>query len=220
MQCSTNNMEKKTFRVRECAVSPAEGSASAGDSILIAGSCALFGAQVIAERNRELIKQRFPGRTAARCLALYSENDPRLSSESIAEVQLPKTADVTSVCIPGDGGILAALWDLSVEAKTGFEADLRKIPLRQEVIEVCELVDVNPYRLHAKGCILFTARNGDAAKKALEDEGIPCTVIGWMDKTKGRKLHSGEILTYLDFPAPDELGRITLLQENPAADIE
>ena len=205
MQCSTNNMEKKTFRVRECAVSPVEGSASAGDSILIAGSCALFGAQVIAERNRELIKQRFPGRTAARCLALYSENDPRLSPESIAEVQLPKTADVTSVCIPGDGGILAALWDLSVEAKTGFEADLRKIPLRQEV---------------AKGCILFTARNGEAAKKALEDEGIPCTVIGWMDKTKGRKLHSGEILTYLDFPAPDELGRITLLQENPAADIE
>ena len=68
-----------------------------------------------------------------------------------------------------------------MEAKTGFEADLRKIPLRQEVIEVCELVDVNPYRLHAKGCILFTARNGEAAKKALEDEGIPCTVIGWMD---------------------------------------
>ena len=120
----------------------------------------------------------------------------------------------------GDGGILAALWDLSVEAKTGFEADLRKIPLRQEVIEVCELVDANPYRLHAKGCILFTARNGEAAKKALEDEGIPCTVIGWMDRTKGRKLHSGEILTYLDFPAKDELGRITLLQENPAADIE
>ena len=40
-----------------------------------------------------------------------------------------------------------------------------------------------------------------------------------MDRTKGRKLHSGEILTYLDFPAKDELGRITLLQENPAAGI-
>ena len=209
-------MEKKTFRVRECAVSPVEGSASAGDSILIAGSCALFGAQAIAERNRELIKQRFPGRTAARCFALYSE---RLSPESIADVRLPKTAHVTSVCIPGDGGILAALWDLSVEAKTGFEADLRKIPLRQEVIEVCELADVNPDRLHAKGCILLTARNGETAKKALEEEEIPCTVIGWMDRTKGRKLHSGEILTYLDFPAKDELGRITLLQENPAAGI-
>ena len=184
-------MEKKTFRVRECAVSPVEGSASAGDSILIAGSCALFGAQAIAERNRELIKQRFPGRTAARCFALYSENDPRLSPENISEVQLPKLANVTSVCIPGDGGILAALWDLSVEAKTGFEADLRKIPLRQEVIEVCELADVNPYRLHAKGCILFTARNGETAKKALEEEEIPCTVIGWMDRTKGESSTAG-----------------------------
>ena len=207
-------MAEKTFRVRACAAAPTEGKASPGDSVLIAGTCALYGAEELAKWYRAKIGAFFPERITRRCCRLYQESDPALSPERPGEVSFPKEAGITSLCIPGDGGILAALWDLSAAAGCGFELDLRKIPLRQETIEICEVLDANPYRLNSRGCLLMTARNGDQAKRVLEQKGIPCTVIGWMDRTKGRKLHSGEILTYLDFPAPDELGRFAPKRED------
>lgn len=200
-------MPEKVFRRRECAIAPTAGIPRPGDSILIAGTCGLYGAEELAKRYRSLLREHFPETVTARCCRLYAECDRRLLPGTPEEVSFGREAGLTAVCVPGDGGILAALWDLSAAAGCGFEADLRKIPLRQEVIEICELLDRNPYRLNAKGCLLMTAGNGEQAAAALGGMGIRCSVVGWMDRTKGKKLHSGEILTYLDFPAPDEMNR-------------
>ena len=35
-----------------------------------------------------------------------------------------------------------------------MDVDLRRIPIRQETIEVCERLDVDPYKLEAKGSVL------------------------------------------------------------------
>ena len=210
---------KKTFRVRKCAKAPCAGTPAPGDSILIAGSCGLMGAEKLAELYPDRVREHFPEKILERCLKLYSGSDGRLSPESPENFLTDRGAGLTAACVPGDGGILAALWDLSEYAGCGFEADLRRIPLRQEVTEVCELLDVNPYRLNAGGCVLFTASNGDRAAAVLGREGIPCSVIGWLDRTKAKKLHSGEILTYLDFPAPDELLAHLPAQEKTTEDL-
>ena len=78
----------------------------------------------------------------------------------------------------GEGGILTAIWNLTGAYETGVEFYLRQIPIRQETVEVCERLELNPYRLYSQGCILLTAENGGQLVRALAEKNIPAQVIG------------------------------------------
>ena len=60
----------------------------------------------------------------------------------------------------------------------GLEIDLKKIPVRQETIEVCEFFGINPYQLISSGCMLMAAEDGNLLVRELEKAGIPATIIG------------------------------------------
>mgnify|MGYP000408765634 FL=1 len=81
-----------------------------------------------------------------------------------------------------------------------MDVDLRRIPIRQETIEVCERLDVDPYKLEAKGSVLIGTAQGDALVRELEAHGIHAAVIGYADNGNDRLLHSGEITRYLERP--------------------
>ena len=55
---------------------------------------------------------------------------------------------------------------------------LKKIPIRQETVEVCNILDVNPYMMKSEGSILIATDNPDKYIKILEDNGIPVSIIG------------------------------------------
>ncbi len=55
----------------------------------------------------------------------------------------------------GEGGFLSALWKMAEASEVGLEADFRKVPIRQETIEVCEIFALNPYKLQADGAVLI-----------------------------------------------------------------
>ena len=105
---------------------------------------------------------------------------------------------------------MAALWDYFDAFGLGFEMELRSLPILQETVEVCEVFDVNPYRLHSEGCVLMTAPSGGALTALLRKQGIPAVVIGRTTKSIGRRIYNGEIQTFLDRPKPDELYKIQL----------
>lgn len=46
------------------------------------------------------------------------------------------------------GGIFGALWELSRQIGVGLHVDLKKIPILQETVEICECLEVNPYQLY------------------------------------------------------------------------
>ena len=50
--------------------------------------------------------------------------------------------------------------------------------MAQETIEICELFDLNPYRLSSGECLLMAVENGGDAVKLLSEAGIPSAVIG------------------------------------------
>ena len=72
----------------------------------------------------------------------------------------------------GEGGFLAALWKIAEASGVGLSADIRSVPIRQETIEICEIFDVNPYKLLSGGSILLGIRGGDAFVQQLRREGI------------------------------------------------
>lgn len=90
----------------------------------------------------------------------------------------------------------------------GLTADLRKIPIRQETIEITEKYEINPYRLDSKGALLIGIRGGQGLKQEYLRRGIPAAVIGQTNNGNDRLLYSGENARYLDRPGEDEIKKI------------
>lgn len=107
-----------------------------------------------------------------------------------------------------EGGIFAALWELAETAGCGMSVDLKKIPIRQETVEVSEFFDINPYQLKSTGCLLIVCDNGTEMVKKLEENGIWATQIGELTKGNDRIIHSGEEVRFLDLPQADEMYKI------------
>lgn len=57
-----------------------------------------------------------------------------------------------------EGGVFAALWEMAEGAGVGLTIDMKKLPLRQETVEVCEFCNVNPYELRSGGSLIIAIR--------------------------------------------------------------
>ena len=107
----------------------------------------------------------------------------------------------------GSGGILAALWELSETAHTGFEIDMPQIALKQETVEICEFYRLNPYLMTSAGSYLILTSEAEAVVRVLEDAGVSAGRLGAARDQNARVIRNGEEIRYLDRPAPDELER-------------
>lgn len=106
-----------------------------------------------------------------------------------------------------EGGIFGALWEMAAASGVGLEVDLRKIPIRQETIEVCEVFDINPYMLISSGAMLIGTDHGSQLVEALKRAGIHGAVVGRATKGNDRVIINGEERRFLEPPKTDELFR-------------
>lgn len=89
-----------------------------------------------------------------------------------------------------------------------MEIILRRIPIRQETIEICERYELNPYRLYSKGCYLLAAANGGRLVRQLEEQGIAAKTVGQVNPGIAREIINEQSRGYLERPQPDELWKI------------
>lgn len=104
-----------------------------------------------------------------------------------------------------EGGIFGALWELAESAGVGLEIDIKKIPIRQETIEICEFLDVNPYKLLSGGCLLIATEDGNGLVMELEKENIPAVIIGKATESNDRVLINEDERRFLETAQTDEL---------------
>lgn len=108
-----------------------------------------------------------------------------------------------------EGGVLAALWNLSGIFNAGIEFDLQLIPMRQITVEVCELYELNPYRLLTADAFVAAADNGGRAVEQLMGMGVQAAVIGKVIPGTARLIRHGyEAAGYLERPRTDEYFRV------------
>lgn len=174
-------------------------SAKAGQDIVISKWIALEGTAILTKRNREKLLGRYP----AYLIEEAEMFDRYLSVASEAEVALK--ADVCAMHDASEGGIFAALWELAEGAGTGLTIELKKLPLRQETVEVCECCNVNPYELKSGGCLVMTSEDGLGLVAALEAEGIPAVVVGKLTDSNDRIIMNEDEVRYMDRPRTDEI---------------
>ncbi len=169
-------------------------SACAEQDIVVSKWIALEGTARLAEQHRERLLERLPARMIDEAAAF----DRYLSV--IPEAATAMKSGVCGMRSLSQSGILAGLWEMAQEAGVGLESDLRKIPVRQETIEICEFFGENPYELASGGCLLMTAENGNRLVEALMREGIPAAVIGRTTRGNERVLYNQGRKSYLNKP--------------------
>jgi len=104
-----------------------------------------------------------------------------------------------------EGGVFGALWELAESAGVGLEIDLKKIPIRQETIEICEYFDLNPYKILSGGCLLIATEDGNGLVMELEKANIPAVVIGKATEGRDRVLINEDERRFLETTQTDEL---------------
>lgn len=102
------------------------------------------------------------------------------------------------------GGVFGALWEMGERAGVGLEVDLKRIPVKQETIEICEYFNINPYYLYSAGSLLIGTTQAEALIGELERQGIPAVVIGRVTDGNDRIIHNGEDIRFLDRPQQEE----------------
>ena len=85
---------------------------------------------------------------------------------------------------------------------------MRKIPIRQESVEISEFYGINPYQLIGDGACLISSMQPEKVCAALAKVGVSCVVIGQVTKENARVIRRDDEVRYLDKPAQDELVRI------------
>ena len=172
----------------------------AGQDLVVAGYAGLAGTVKLAEAAKEELSRWF--------------SDEYMEEIADAAPLCPVSPEFWRSCgaaewePAGEGGILTAIWNLTGAYETGVEFYLRQIPMRQETVEVCERLELNPYRLYSRGCVLLTADNGGQLVRILAEKHIPAQVIGRVNKGIAREMIVQEGRGFLERPQPDEITKV------------
>ncbi len=173
-----------------------------GDELVMTKWAGLEGTAIIAAERKEKLLETLPGElvdTAASFLQYLSV---------VPEAAIAAASGATAMHDVTEGGIFGALWEMGAASGVGISAELLKIPIRQETIEVCEVFDINPYRMMSSGSLLIGCPNGNFMVRELEKEGIPAAVIGRATETNDRVIENTNETRFLEPAGSDELYKI------------
>lgn len=173
-----------------------------GMDVIVTKWIGLEGTSIIAKEKEEELLTRYPRNLveAAKGFDAYLSVLP--------EAKIAVESGVSAMHDVTEGGIFGALWEMAESAGVGLDIDLKKIPVRQETVEVCEYFDINPYELIGSGSMLMAASDGNGLVRALEAAGISAVCIGKVTDGNDRVLLSGGERRFLEPPKADELYKV------------
>lgn len=91
----------------------------------------------------------------------------------------------------------------------GLSIDLKKIPVKQETIEICEFFDLNPYELLSGGSLLIAASDGEELVEGLKETGVSAAVIGKTTGSNDKIIRNKEEVRFLEPTKPDEILKVS-----------
>lgn len=178
-----------------------EGRAEPGQDIVVSKWIGLEGTALLAGYNREGLLSRYPA-----WLVDEASGFGRYLSV-LPEAEAALEAGACAMHDASEGGIFGALWELAEGGGVGLSVDMRRLPIRQETVEVCEFCNVDPYRLMSGGCLVMTAKDGPGLAAALKARQIPAAVVGRVTEGSDRILWKDGEVRYLDRAGRDEIHR-------------
>ncbi|HKM35210.1 MAG TPA: AIR synthase-related protein [Lachnospiraceae bacterium] len=168
-----------------------------GQDVVISKWIGLEGTVRLANKYQEKIRTRYPQHMIDTAVA-YEEY-----LSVVPEAATAVKSNVSTLHDVSGGGIYAALWELAESAGVGLTIDLKKIPIKQETIEICEFFGMSPYELLSGGCLLMIADDGENLVQALRKEQICAVVVGKTTNGNDKVILNEEEKRYLERPRTD-----------------
>ncbi len=178
------------------------GGAKTGDDIIVTKWIGLEGTSIIAKEKEQELLTRYPGH-----LVETAQNFDKYLSV-LPEAATAVKSGVSAMHDVTEGGIFGALWEMAEASGVGLEIDLKKIPVKQETIEVCEFFGINPYELISSGSMLMASSDGNMLVRELEKQGIHAAVVGKAVAGNDRVLINEDERRFLEPPKTDELYKV------------
>ena len=175
-----------------------------GQEIVMTKWAGLEGTAIIAQDKEEELKTKFTNDFMESAKALKKH------ISVVPEARIARKIGVTSMHDVTEGGIFGALWEIAEASKVGLTIDLKKIPIKQETVEICEFYDLNPYLLISSGCMIMSTNRGNELVAALKAAQISAEVIGKVTAGNERIIINEEERRYLEPPKSDELYKVKL----------
>lgn len=177
------------------------GGLKPGQGLVLTKWAGIEGTSILAAEREELLKRRLYRELVDTAKGFSDWLSVVPDARIATEVGVSAMHDVT------EGGVFGALWEMASASGVGVEVDLKKIPIRQETVEICEVFDINPYMLMSSGAMLIGTDHADLLVDKLKGAGIHAAVIGYATEGSSRIVTNGEERRYLEPPKPDELYR-------------
>lgn len=176
--------------------------AKPGMDIVVTKWVGLEGTSILAKEKEEELLKRF----SAEFVRKAKRFDEMLSV--LPEASVAVRCGVGAMHDVTEGGMFGALWELAESSGIGLTVELKKIPVRQETVEICEFFGVNPYGLIGSGSMLIACFDGNGLVMELQKAGIEAAVIGKATGSNDRVLLNGEERRFLEPPKTDELYQV------------
>ena len=150
-----------------------------GDRILVTKGPAIEATAVLARSFPSKVKEALGAGVLREARRRLLQCTTVVDSEVAASVGI-RDEGVTSMHDATEGGIVAALSEVSHASGRDLAVDLRLIPVPRDVSLVCSLFGLNPYETLSEGTLVMTCRpsRAGAVKERLEARGIPCFEAG------------------------------------------
>ncbi|MBE5949025.1 MAG: hydrogenase maturation factor [Lachnospiraceae bacterium] len=171
----------------------------AGQDIVVTKYIGLEGTAVLSIENEELLLKRYTETFIHQAQAFV------LYASVLGEAAVAFRHGATAMHAVGQGGILGALRELAENCDIGLEADMKKIPIKQETVEICEFFGYNPYQLISGGSLIVIVEDGYGLVRELEKAGISAAVIGKVTDSNDRVILRDDERRFIDLPQMDEI---------------
>ena len=171
----------------------------ANQDIVVSKWIGLEGTARLAKEHKEELCSKYP----VRMIEEAAGYDKYLSV--IPEAATAMKSGVCGMHDVSRGGIFGALWEMASGAGVGLEVDLKKLPIKQETVEICEFYELNPYELLSGGCLIMVTEDGNGLVAALAREEIPAVIVGRTTDSNDRILYNEDEKRYLDMPKTDQI---------------
>lgn len=163
-----------------------------GMALVMTKYAGISGTALLASQYWDRLQKRFPSSMLEKAEALYGMVSVQPEAELAAELGAAAMHDVA------EGGVFGAAWELAEREGVGLTLDLKKIPIRQETVEVCEFFDINPYQLKGDGALLILTDDSIRLLSVFEEAGIPAAVIGMVTEDNDRILKNEDEIRFLE----------------------
>lgn len=186
-----------------------------GMDIVMTKWTGLYGGAILAKLRKDDLISRYPESyiKMAETYMGYSSLMPELAV--LGKAVAKKPGGIYAAHDVSNGGVFGALWQILSACDCGADIPVEAIPMKQEIIEVCEYFDINPYMVNGQGSLLLVTADGVSLVEQMHAAGIEANVIGKTTESKERKIMIGEEERFLVPSKGDALNAVFYGQPLP-----